>query len=198
MTVIGLTGSFGTGKTFVASIFESLGARVIDADKAAHEAIKKGTKAHGRIAAIFGKRVLDGRNDVDRKKLGKIVFADKALLKRLNGIVHPQVVKYIKGEVRKARSLALEVLVIDAPLLVEAGLAGLVDKLVVVKCSKTKQVERCEKKFCLKKREVLKRIASQIPLKRKMAMADHVIENSGTKSETRKQVRKLWEEMSWI
>lgn len=194
--IIGLTGSFGTGKTFVASIFESLGARVIDADKAAHKAIRKGTKAYGRIVALFGERVLGGRNEVDRKKLGKIVFADKALLKKLNRIVHPQVVEYIKGEVRKARSGA-QVLVIDAPLLVEAGLAGLVDKLVVVKCSKTKQVERCEKKFYLKKREVLKRIVSQIPLKRKMAMADHVIENSGTRQETRKQVRKLWEEISW-
>jgi len=196
MTVIGLTGSFGSGKTFVASIFESLGAKVIDADKAAHKAIKKGTGAYGRIVALFGEDILDGRNEVDRKKLGKIVFADKALLKRLNGIVHPQVIKYIKGEVRRARSDA-GVLVIDAPLLVEADLAGLVDKLVVVKCSKTKQVERCEKKFCLKKGEVLRRIASQIPLRRKMAMADYVIENSQAKLETRKQVRKLWEEMSW-
>ncbi len=196
MTVIGLTGSFGSGKTFVASIFKELGAKVIDADKIAHKAIKKGTKAYGKIAVLFGSRVLDGRGEVDRKKLGKIVFADKRLLERLNRIVHPQVIKYIKGEVRKVDRGA-GVLVIDAPLLVEADLAGLVDKLVVVKCSKTKQVERCEKKFCLKKEEVLKRIASQIPLKRKMAMADYVVENSRAKLETRKQVRKLWEEMSW-
>lgn len=196
MTVIGLTGSFGTGKTFVASIFAELGAKVIDADRIAHKAIRKGTKAYRGIEALFGKRILDGRGEVDRKKLGEMVFADKALLKRLNEIVHPQVIKYIKGEVGKAGSGA-GVLVIDAPLLVEADLAGLVDKLVVVKCSKTKQVERCEKKFCLKKREVLGRIASQIPLKRKMAMADHVVKNSGTKLETRRQVRKLWEEMSW-
>lgn len=193
--IIGLTGSFGTGKTFVASIFKSLGARVIDADKAAHITIKKGTTAYGKVVKLFGKDILGGRGEVDRKKLGKIVFADKGLLKKLNGIIHPQVIAYIKGEVRKAGDA--RVLVIDAPLLVEAGLAGLVDKLVVVKCSKTKQVARCEKKFYLKRGEVLKRIASQIPLKRKMAMADHVIENSGTKSQTKKQVRKLWEEMLW-
>lgn len=193
--IIGLTGGFGTGKTFVASIFRSLGARVIDADRIAHKAIKKGTKGYDRVVDLFGRDILGGRNEINRKKLGKIVFADKRLLKKLNEIIHPQVIAYIKGEVRKAGDT--KALVIDAPLLVEAGLAGLVDKLVVVKCSKTKQVERCGKKFCLKKAEVLKRIASQIPLRRKMAMADHVIENSGTKLKTKKQVRKLWEEMLW-
>lgn len=193
--IIGLTGGFGTGKTFAASIFRSLGAKVIDADAAAHKAIRKGTKAHGEIVAFFGRAILDDRLEIDRKKLGKIVFADSRLLKKLNRIVHPQIIEYIMGEVRRAgRS---KVVVIDAPLLVEAGLAGMVDKLVVVKCSKTKQVERCEKKFCLKKGEVLRRIASQIPLKRKMAMADYVIENSGTKPETKRQVRKIWEEISW-
>lgn len=193
--VIGLTGSFGTGKTFVASIFKSLGAKVVDADRIAHEVIRKGTPEYRRIVKIFGKSILAGRGEIDRKKLGEVVFSDAALLRKLTKVVHPQIIRKIKRFVESAGKK--DIVVIDAPLLIEANLNKLIDKLVVVKCSKRRQIERCQKKFCLQKKEILKRIESQMSLKRKLKMADIVIDNSLTKAYTKKQVRKVWREKLW-
>lgn len=193
--VIGLTGSFGTGKTFAASLFKRLGAKVIDADKVAHDLIAKGTPAYKRILETFGNDILDRRGNIDRSKLAGIVFAQKSKLKKLNSIVHPGVIKFIKDRI--VRSRKGDVIVIDAPLLVEAGLAGIVDKLVVVAASEEKQVKRCRKKFKMSKGDVLKRIVNQMSLNKKKAVADFVIDNDGTRSETGRQVRKVWEEIVW-
>jgi len=193
--VIGLTGSFGTGKTFVASIFRSLGARVVDADRIAHEVIRKGSPEHKRIVRFFGKGILNKKGEIGRRRLGAIVFSDPGLLKRLAGIVHPAVIAGIRRSVGSAGKE--DVIVIDAPLLIEAKLGGLADKLVVVKCSRRSQVKRCQEKFRMRKSEILKRIASQMPLRKKTGMADFVIENSGTEADTIRQVKKLWEERLW-
>ncbi|MBI5143599.1 MAG: dephospho-CoA kinase [Candidatus Omnitrophica bacterium] len=195
MLVIGLTGSFGTGKTFVASIFKSLGAEVIDADRIAHKLIKKGTAAHKRIIRNFGKNLLDKNGDIDRRALSEIVFDDKDKLNKLNEIIHPEVIKEIKERVKKSRHD--KIVIIDAPLLIEADLGRFVDKVIVVKSSTTKQIERSVKKFGLKKEEVLKRIKNQIPLERKIKMADFVIDNDRARSETKRQVIKIWREFLW-
>ena len=193
--IIGLTGSFGTGKTFVASIFRTLGAKVVDADRIAHQVIRKGSPEYRRVVHLFGKDILNKAGEIDRKRLSGIVFSDKALLKRLTRIVHPAVIKEIRRYIRGAGEK--NAVVVDAPLLLEANLADLVDKLVVVKCSKRRQIERCQEKFCMKKKEILQIIASQMPLKRKMEIADIVIDNSRTRSHTREQARKAWEEKLW-
>ena len=195
MTVIGLTGSFGTGKTFVASIFRSLGAKVLDADKIAHDVIKKRQPAYKKIVAAFGDSALAKNGEIDRKKLAGIVFEDTRKLNKLNSIVHPEVVNFIKSRIRKAGKG--EIIVIDAPLLVEVNLAKITDSLVVVKASKAIQVERCIRKFCMEREDVLKRIRHEIPMKKKIRMADFVIDNDGTPSETRKQARKVWREIVW-
>ena len=96
MLVIGLTGGFGTGKSYVSGIFKSLGAKVIDADLLAHDSIKKGGPAYRRVAALFGPSVLTAGREIDRSKLGRIVFGDKKALRRLDDIVHPEVIKMIK------------------------------------------------------------------------------------------------------
>lgn len=193
--VIGVTGGFGTGKTFVASILKKLGARVIDADRIAHNVIRKGSPEYKRIVREFGKDILKKGGEVDRRKLGGIVFSDAKLLRKLEEIVHPRIMKDIKRSIGRAKQE--DMVVIDAPLLVEARLDRLIDKLIVVKCSKRRQIERCQEKFCLTKKEILRRIGSQIPLKKKMKMADLVIENSGTKSATRRQAEKALEAKSW-
>jgi dephospho-CoA kinase len=195
MRIIGLTGGFGTGKTFAASIFGHLGARVIDADKIAHKAIAKGGSAYKRIVAGFGKDVLDRRGNIDRAKLAKIVFAKKSELKKLNAIVHPEAIRSIKDSIK--RSGRNDIVVIDAPLLIEAGLAGIVDKLVVVTATKKNQIERCSKKLKIGREEILKRISNQMPMKKKKALADFVVDNDGTRSETREQVSKVWRKMVW-
>lgn len=190
MTIIGLTGSFGTGKTFVASVLKKLGAQIIDADKIAHEVIRKGTPAYKNMVRQFGKGILDRTGQIDRKKAAGIVFKNKKDVKKLNRMVHPAVIRIIKERIKKYGSA--KAVVIDAPLLVEAGLAGIVDKLVVVASSRKKQIERCKSKFCMDKKEVAERIGNQMLLKEKIKLADFVIDNNGTKSETRAKVKKAW------
>ncbi|MFA5147038.1 MAG: dephospho-CoA kinase [Candidatus Omnitrophota bacterium] len=188
MKTIGLTGSFGTGKTFAASVFRRLGADVIDADRIAHRALKKGSPAYKKTVRLFGKEILGRNGDIDRKRLAGIVFGNPGKLALLNRIVHPVVTSRIKERISAGKRIK----VIDAPLLIEARLTGLVDMLIVVKASRKAQIERCAKKFGMTETEITKRIRSQMPLQRKIEMADLVIDNSGTRSETRKQIMKLW------
>jgi len=195
MKVIGLTGSFGTGKTFVASVFRSLGARVLDADRIARDCLKKGRPAYSKAVRAFGDQILGSRGTIARSRLAAIVFADRKALTKLERIVHPEVIGVIKKNIQKSRPA--DVIVIDAPLLVEAKALGLVDKLVVVKCSKKRQIERCVRKHRIKKEEVLKRVANQMSLKKKIRMADFVIDSDRSKSRTRSQAERVWEEIVW-
>jgi dephospho-CoA kinase len=191
--ILGLTGSFGSGKTTVARIFESFGAKLIDADKIAHRVISPGSKAYKRIVATFGRGILKKNRAVDRKRLGRIVFSNKNLLKRLNNIIHPEVIRIIKKKIKVSNA---RVIVLDAPLLLEAGLKKIVDKLIVVKITKDQQIRRVQNKMRLSKTEILERIRFQIPLKVKARLADFVIDNSSTVEKTRKQLeqirRSLW------
>ena len=109
--------------------------------------------------------------------------------------MHPGVIREIRKRIRTAGRDA--VVVIDAPLLIEAGLLNIVDKLVVVSSSKKRQIQRCRKKFRIKRKEVLRRIESQMSLRKKMKLADFVVKNDGTKPETRVRARKVWEEIVW-
>jgi len=191
--IVGLTGSFGSGKSTVAKIFRSYGAKVIDADKLAHQCLKVKSPACKKIIRIFGKGIFDSRGNVDRAKLGQIVFRNKILLKKLNWIVHPEVIKAIKNEIKRIKR---GLVVLDAPLLLEAKAAKLVDKIAVVKISRKKQVERLKAKLGISEAEILRRIKCQLPLPLKIRLADFVIDNSSTLKETKKQVaeirRHLW------
>ena len=190
MIIIGVTGSFGSGKTFVASIFRSLGATVIDADKAAHKSLKKGSPEYREIVRTFGPEVLGKGRKIDRKKLAKAVFGKKARVKKLNRIVHPAVIGAIKAKALLAKKDG--VIVIDAPLLFEANLDGFVDYIVVVKSSLLNQLKRCEEKFCMDKEDVMRRVDAQMSLKQKIKLADFVVDNDGAKSSTKKQVNVIW------
>ncbi len=193
MRIAGLTGGFASGKSFVASIFKKLGAKVIDADRLGHKAIKKGTGAYKRIVTAFGKKILSTDLSINRKVLADIVFADRKEIAKLNSIVHPEIIKGIVKRIGKAAKS--EVLIVDAPLICETNIAGLMNVLIVVKASKSKQVSRCSKKFGMQEKEICERIKQQMPLKRKIRMADYVVDNNGTKKETFKQVRKIWQEL---
>ncbi len=186
--VLGITGGYGTGKTTVARIFRSFGAKVIDADKIAHSLIKPGTTVYHKIIAIFGSRILKKDRSVDRAKLSEIVFNNHRLLERLNKIVHPAVIRVIKGQLSRAFQKAV---VLDVPLFFEAGLGYLVDKIIVVKLNRQEQLKRLLKKTSLTRQALLKRINAQMPLSDKARVADFVIDNSGTIEKTRKQVEKL-------
>lgn len=190
--VLGITGSFGSGKTTVAKQFKALGARLIDADKIAHRVTSAQTKIYKRIIKTFGRGILKKDKSIDRFRLSRIVFNNKILLKRLNSIIHPEVIRIIKVRIR---GLGAKVIVLDAPLLIEVGLVTCVHKLIVVKINRAKQIERIIKKTLLSKIEILKRIREQMPLGKKIRLADFIIDNNGSIKETRRQVRKIWSQM---
>jgi len=187
--VIGITGSFGSGKTTVARYFKSLGACVFDADTIAHKIIQPGSNIYKKIVDAFGCNILKKNKDIDRDRLARIVFDNKDLLNRLNKIMHPKIIKIMKERIKNSPK---NIIVLDVPLLVEAGLRRLADKLIVVKTTRQKQIERILKyKRSLKKTDILKRIKHQMPISYKVRLADFVIDNSKTLEETKKQVGKI-------
>ena len=186
--VLGLTGSFGSGKTTVARIFKSFGAKVIDADRLAHRYLSAGTDTYKKIIRVFGSGILKKDRAIDRAKLAAAVFNHQGLLRKLNRIIHPEVIRDIRRKIRKTKA---GLIVLDVPLLIEAGLIGLADKIIVVKISREKQIRRLVEKTHLSKKNILKRIKSQIPLAKKIRLADFVIDNSATIRETRKQVKEI-------
>jgi dephospho-CoA kinase len=186
--ILGITGSFGSGKSTVAKIFVSTGAELIDADRIAHKVIKPGGAVYKKIVLNFGKGILGKNKDIDRKKLSRAVFDNNKLLKRLNCIVHPQVIRIIKQQIINSKS---KLVILDVPLLIEAGLKNLVDKIAVVKITRKKQIERIKRKTSLKRIDILKRIRFQASQNEKLRFADFIIDNSGTITETRKQVNQI-------
>jgi dephospho-CoA kinase len=187
----GLTGGIACGKSVVAGILRELGCRVLDADALAHRLIEPGQPAYDEVVKEFGFGILRGDGWIDRKILGRIVFADRARLDKLNRIIHPRV---IAAREREMVELELAdphgIVVIDAPLLVEAGYAKNLDRLVVAWCRPEQQMERLLARG-LSREDAERRIASQMPLEEKMRLADDLIDCSGTVVETRKQVEAL-------
>lgn len=181
--ILGLTGSFGSGKSTVARMLKGRGVEIIDADKLAHACLRPQSPYFKKIKNAFGTTV--------RSRLAAAVFNDKKLLKKLNSIIHPQVIRQIKERVDKTKA---RIIIIDAPLLIEAGLNKMADKIVVVTITGKEQVKRL-KKAGFKKSEISKRLKSQFPLSVKLRMADFIIDNSGTLKETRKQVSEIAQQM---
>ena len=192
--IIGITGGIGTGKSTVAKAFRRFGARVLDADTMAHDALRKNTTSYKEIVKTFGRCILNGDGRINRVKLGDLAFRNKKVLKRLCDIVHPIVVMGIKKSVNMIlKSGGAPAVVIDAPLLIEAGLHKVVDYLIVVKASRKTQIKRAMKKTSLPFNEIMKRIRSQMLLSKKVRMADYVIDNEGSKSDTERTIKKIWE-----
>jgi dephospho-CoA kinase len=191
--ILGLTGDFGSGKTTVAKIFKSSGFRIIDADKIAHQAIKPGSKIYNRIIEAFGRDILSFNGNINRQRLAQLVFKEERLLKKLNQIMHPQIISTIKQKLSAAKE---RLIILDAPLLIESGLDSLVDGLIVVKADRKIQINRLLKRTFLDKREILRRIKSQLSIRHKLRLADFIIDNSGNLKKTKEQVgvirRQLW------
>jgi dephospho-CoA kinase len=191
--ILGLTGSFGSGKTTVARIFQSSGAKIIDADNIAHRVIKPKNPIYKKIINTFGKDILNKDRTINRNKLAKLVFNNKELLESLNKIMHPEVIRIIR---EKIKAVSAGIIVLDAPLLIEKGLEKIVNKLIVVTITREKQIERIRQKTDLSRQDILKRINAQISQNVKSRFANFIIDNSGTIEETKKQVmairRLLW------
>ena len=197
--IIGLTGGIVGGKSTVASMFKDLGAKIVDADKLGHSVILPHRPAWKKITRLFGKGVLQNDLTIDRGKLGKIVFTNQTLLKKLNEITHPEIIKLIKKEINLARNKTHnreEILIIDATLIYEAKIDRLMDKIIAVYIDEDEQIKRIIKRNNLSKEEALQRIKSQMPMKEKVKMADYVIDNSNSLDETKKQVEKIWKKLA--
>ncbi|MBU1911973.1 MAG: dephospho-CoA kinase [Candidatus Omnitrophica bacterium] len=189
--IIGITGSFGSGKTTVAKMFAKLGAYAIDADKIYHSLIRPGKSCYKKIVRYFGKGILGRTGQIDKQKLGKIVFKDKAKLKTLNRLTHPEVIKEIKKIIKAGKG---KVIVIEAPLLIESGFYKQVDKVILVANDREEQVKRVREDRGLAAKETFKRIRMQMPFKKKLAFADFIIDNSGSKLDTLNQVTEIWKQ----
>jgi dephospho-CoA kinase len=186
--VLGITGNIASGKSIVASMFKTKNCLLIDADRLGHKLISVGTGVSRKIIKSFGSGILKPDNSIDREKLAKIVFTDKTALIKLNGIVHPELIRQIKRFIRNSNK---RIIILDAALIVEAGLISLVDKLVVVTAKKNQQILRSQKSLGLAKKQVILRIKSQISQKAKSRFADFIIDNSAQISKTQKQVSKI-------
>lgn len=189
--LIGVTGSFGSGKSAVAGMLgEMLNAEVIDADKLARQAVEPGQPALEEIQRRFGPGVIAPDGRLDRKALAEIVFNDRRALDDLNAIVHPRV---REQWLERLRELGPErTAVLDIPLLFEAGLRNMVDRVVVVTISEAARFARLKQRGFTEP-EIIRRLGMQMPQARKAALADKVIDNAGPIERTRQQIETMTE-----
>uniref|UniRef100_UPI00358EF93A dephospho-CoA kinase domain-containing protein n=1 Tax=Myxine glutinosa TaxID=7769 RepID=UPI00358EF93A len=200
MFLVGLTGGIASGKTAVASMFRDLGCVIIDADNIARQVVHRGQPALRRIVQRFGHEVLAEDGELDRSKLGQIVFSNPTKRRELEAITHPAVrremVKLILGFLFRG----YRYVILDVPLLFEnEKLKSIVKRSIVVYCDPETQLQRLMHRDGFSAEEAECRLAAQIPLEEKRLLADHVIENSGGRDVTFRQVRHLHAQLeaSW-
>ena len=194
MQVIGLTGGIASGKSTVARILARLGAVIIDADLLAREAVLPGTPAHEAIVAAFGPEILHPDGTLDRKALGRIVFADGDARRRLEAITHPAIARLAEERLAAVRRSDAPAVFYVAPLLIEAGVTGRVDDIWVVYADRETQIARLTGRDGIGREEAEQRLAAQMPMEEKATYGSVVIDNRGTPEETERQVIALWRE----
>jgi dephospho-CoA kinase len=191
LKLIGLTGGAGSGKSTVAAMFRDLGAAIVDADEATHAVYAPGTDGFKAVVEEFGDEyVREGA--IDRGKLGALVFEDPDALRRLNAIVHPRVRQWMADRTAQAVVDGADVVIQDVPLLFENGLQGLYSSTVLVYTTPETQIRRLIEERGLASDRALKMLAAQMPIDEKRSLADFVIDNNGTRDESRVQVEEVW------
>ncbi len=193
--VIGLTGGIASGKSSVARILRELGAPVVDADELARKVVEPGQPAYEDIVREFGREVLAADGTLDRKRLAEIVFADEAKRRRLGQITHPRIAQLAQAETAAYAARGEPVVVYEAALLVENGIHRVLDGLIVVRATPEQQDARAALRDGTGEPAARARLQSQLPLEAKLAVATHVIDNSGSIADTRAQVERLWKSL---
>ncbi|XP_012968925.1 dephospho-CoA kinase domain-containing protein isoform X1 [Mesocricetus auratus] len=189
MFLVGLTGGIASGKSSVLQVFQQLGCAVIDVDVIARHVVQPGYPAHRRIVEAFGTEVLLENGDIDRKVLGDLIFNQPDRRQLLNSITHPEIRKEMMKETFKYFLRGYRYVILDIPLLFETKkLLKYMKHTVVVYCDRDTQLARLMKRNNLNREDAEARINSQLPLKDKARMANHVLDNSGEWGLTRRQV----------
>jgi dephospho-CoA kinase len=205
MKVIGLTGGIASGKSTVAQFLEELGAVIIDADSLWHEALRADSELRREIAAAFGEGIVTPGDEIDRQKLGKIVFNNPEALARLNSIMQPWMYQAVKTRIEDYRRRGVKVVVLELPLLVEvplsmkAGqptLSDELDEVWVTVAPEATVLKRLKDKSGLSESEARARIRSQLPSKERLKHADVVIDTDCRLDELKGKVKKLWQALA--
>jgi len=193
MKVIGLTGGIGSGKSTVSQFLAELGAVILDADVVGHEALKPDTEVWHKVVAAFGRQILTPIGDIDRAKLGEIVFGKPESLSQLNQIMHPRMYDMVKAQLEEYRRQGVAAVVLEAPLLIEAGWTSLVDEVWVTVASESTVLRRLKERTGLSQAESLARIRSQLSPEERIKHADVVIDTDCSLDELKARVGELWE-----
>jgi len=189
----GLTGGIASGKSTVARFMEALGAEVIDADGVGHELLQPGNPAFEQVVSQFGREIVKPSGEIDRERLGSIVFADQQKLSELTSIMHSRIIARITELAEELHSREPRVVIlVDAALIYEAGIADRFAKILVAWCRPEQQIERLMAKTQISREEAVRRIASQMPGEEKRRRADYVIDCSGSLAQTQAQVEALY------
>lgn len=186
---VGLTGGIASGKSSVSAILEELGAVIIDGDKLAREVVERGTSGLAQVVAAFGTEILTPDGDLDRPRLGQIVFNDEAKRKQLESIVHPLV--FERYAALEAAAPADALVVHDIPLLAESGRADTFDAVIVVETPAEVQVERMLRDRGWTREDAESRIAAQATPEQRRAIATHLIVNDGSREHLRERVEQI-------
>ncbi|MFG0068933.1 dephospho-CoA kinase [Staphylococcus aureus] len=195
--VIGLTGGIASGKSTVSELLSVFGFKVVDADKAAGEAVKKGSKGLAQVREVFGDEAIDENGEMNRRYMGDLVFNHPEKRLELNAIIHPIVRDIMEEEKQEYLKQGYNV-IMDIPLLFENELENTVDEVWVVYTSESIQMDRLMQRNNLSLEDAKARVYSQISIDKKSRMADHVIDNLGDKLELKQNLERLLEEEGYI
>ncbi|TVY06926.1 dephospho-CoA kinase [Paenibacillus cremeus] len=192
---IGLTGGIACGKSTVAAMLVGRGALLVDADRIAREVVEPGSPVLAQVIERFGADLLQPDGSLHRKKLGERVFGNREALSDLEGILHPPIRATIRARMEEYEMLHPDKLVVvDIPLLYESKLQWMVSQVMVVYVPRSVQLERLMIRDGITEEQAEKRLQSQLPIEDKRAMADMIIDNSGTLQDTERQVDTFWTE----
>lgn len=191
--MLGLTGSIGSGKSEVGRNLAGLGAVVVDADRLLRQVTRKGRPAYEQVVEHFGRRVLDGRGAINRRKLGAEVFGDAGRRTLLESITHGAIMREADRRIRREAGRGFRPLFLEAALLVETGLHALLDGLIVVVCDEKILVQRLMQVRGMSRAEIGRRLEAQMPAEKKAAAADWVIENNGSLEELGRRTAEVLE-----
>jgi dephospho-CoA kinase len=199
MLKVGLTGGYATGKSLVAKELERLGCHLIYADELGHQVLQPDGEAYAATVETFGREILKADGTIDRRRLGEIVFASPELLERLSSLVHPAVIRL---EERLLEEFQREdphgIAIVEAAILIETGRYAVFDRVILTSCDEETQIARGMKRDHATREQVLARLGKQLPLSEKQRHAHYVVDTSGPKEETARQVQRVYRDLKEI